>query len=94
MTTEWAFGATMTGYDDITPSIVHEAILRNELFLEHMPTIALQEGRRCVGCEALVRWRRGQEIIFPTDFVPIVEDTPISGTLTYWVSALVRMRAS
>jgi sensor c-di-GMP phosphodiesterase-like protein len=71
--------------DDITPDAVHEGIVRNELFLEYLPTIALQEYGRCVGCEALVRWRRGAEVLYPADFVPTIEDTPVSGLLTYWV---------
>lgn len=75
----------MVGREAITPDAVHAAILRDELFLEYLPTMALQEGGRCVGCEALVRWRRGEEIIYPADFVPLIEETPLSGTLTYWV---------
>ncbi|AIF46940.1 EAL domain-containing protein [Dyella japonica] len=75
----------MAAHDDITPSAVHEGMNRNELFLEYLPTIALQEHGRCVGCEALVRWRRGSHVLYPGDFVPVVEDTPVSGLLTYWV---------
>ena len=76
----------MVGPDaTITPGAVHDAILRNELFLEYLPTISLQRAGRCVGCEALVRWRRGDAIVYPADFVPLVEDTPVSGALTYWV---------
>src|SRR5579859_5649956 len=75
----------MVGREAITPGAVHTAILQDELFLEYLPTIALQEGGRCVGCEALVRWRRGDEIVYPADFVPLIEETPVSGTLTYWV---------
>lgn len=70
---------------ELTAQRVHQAILGNELYLEYMPTIALQDGERCVGCEALVRWRRGQEIVRPDLFVPVVENTPVSGLLTYWV---------
>ncbi|KRE89005.1 hypothetical protein ASG87_05495 [Frateuria sp. Soil773] len=69
----------------ITPGAVHKAILRKELFLEYQPTVALQEGGRCVGCEALARWRRGTDVVYPMDFVPVVEETPVSGLLTYWV---------
>ncbi|MBD8873640.1 EAL domain-containing protein [Rhodanobacter sp. DHB23] len=75
----------MAGPGDITPGAVHDAILRKELFLEYQPTIALQEGGRCVGCEALVRWRRGAHVVHPMDFVPVIEETPVSGLLTYWV---------
>lgn len=75
----------MPNHDSITPAEVHAAILHNELFLEYMPTIALQEQGCCVGCEALARWRRGSEVVSPNDFVPLVEDTPVSDALTYWV---------
>jgi len=70
--------------DDITPGTVHDAILRNEFFLEYQPTVALQENRRCVGCEALARWRRGREIVYPAGFIPVIEGTPVAGALTYW----------
>lgn len=75
----------MEGQERITPDAVHEAIVGNELFLEYQPTIALQEDDRCVGCEALARWRRGARVVYPADFIPVVEDTPVSGLLTYWV---------
>lgn len=78
-------GGAMAEQNIITPDEVHEAIFQNKLFLEYMPTIALQENGRCVGCEALVRWHRGSGVVYPMDFVPLVEDTPVSGALTYWV---------
>lgn len=68
----------------IDPNAVHDALFAGEMFLEYLPTVSLADGR-CVGCEALVRWRRGDEIIRPMDFIPIIENTPVSGLLTYWV---------
>ncbi len=68
----------------INADAVHDAIFAGELFLEYLPTVSLADGR-CVGCEALVRWRRGDEIIPPMDFIPLIENTPVSGLLTYWV---------
>ena len=68
----------------IDPNAVHDAIFAGELFLEYLPTVRLSDGC-CVGCEALVRWRRGDRVIPPMDFIPIIEDTPVSGLLTYWV---------
>jgi sensor c-di-GMP phosphodiesterase-like protein len=38
-----------------------------------------------VGGEALVRWQREGEVVYPMDFVPHVESTALSGMLTYWV---------
>lgn len=57
---------------------------RGEFFLEYLPTISLQDGR-CVGAEALIRWRRAQGVVEPMDFIPVAENTPVSGLLTFWV---------
>jgi EAL domain-containing protein (putative c-di-GMP-specific phosphodiesterase class I) len=56
----------------------------DEFFLEYMPTIDLDDGR-CVGAEALIRWQRPTGIVPPGEFIPIVENTPLSGVITYWV---------
>lgn len=56
----------------------------NEFFLEYLPTIALEDDR-CVGAEALVRWRRPDRIVPPLEFIVLLENTPLSGPLTYWV---------
>jgi sensor c-di-GMP phosphodiesterase-like protein len=55
-----------------------------EFFLEYQPAVDLADGR-CVGAEALVRWRRPTGVVPPLDFIPLVENTPLSGTITYWV---------
>lgn len=68
----------------ITVDAVHDAIFAADLFLEYLPTVRLADGQ-CVGCEALVRWRCGDEVIPPMDFIPLIENTPVSGLLTYWV---------
>jgi sensor c-di-GMP phosphodiesterase-like protein len=43
------------------------------------------DDRRCVGAEALIRWRRGSRIVQPLEFIPLIENTPVSGLVTYWV---------
>lgn len=55
-----------------------------EFFLEYMPTVSLVHGR-CLGAEALIRWRREGEVLSPADFIPAAENTPLSGLITYWV---------
>jgi sensor c-di-GMP phosphodiesterase-like protein len=55
-----------------------------EFFLEYLPIISLSDGR-CIGAEALVRWRRPSGVVPPNDFIPQIENTPLSGLLTYWV---------
>jgi sensor c-di-GMP phosphodiesterase-like protein len=69
----------------ITASDVQAALVAGELFLEYLPTVSLTDGR-CVGAEALIRWQRGSEVVPPMEFIPLIEDTPVSGLLTYWVA--------
>jgi EAL domain-containing protein (putative c-di-GMP-specific phosphodiesterase class I) len=33
----------------------------------------------------LIRWRRPSGIVPPQEFIPIAENTPLSGLITYWV---------
>jgi sensor c-di-GMP phosphodiesterase-like protein len=63
---------------------IRAGLNRGELFVEYLPTMDLANGE-CVGAEALVRWRRGEVILTASEFMPMVENTPLSGTLTYWV---------
>jgi sensor c-di-GMP phosphodiesterase-like protein len=55
-----------------------------EFSLEYLPIIALDE-QRCVGAEALLRWERPTGVVSPDVFIPLIENTPMSGLLTYWV---------
>jgi len=57
---------------------------RGELFLVYLPIVTLND-QRCVGAEALVRWRRGNAVLQPSDFLHLVHNTALSGRLTYWV---------
>src|SRR5881394_3003390 len=63
---------------------VRTGLEAGEFYLEYLPIVALATGR-CVGCEALARWRRPAGVVMPDDFIPLVEGTPLSGLLTYWV---------
>ena len=63
---------------------IKAALDNSELYLEYMPTMSLFD-HRCVGAEALIRWLRSDEIISPLDFIPHVENTSLSGPITYWV---------
>lgn len=68
----------------ISSEDVRAALGRGELFLEYLPLMAVPEGR-CVGAEALVRWCRDGAVVMPSQFIPVIEETPVSGLLTYWV---------
>jgi EAL domain-containing protein (putative c-di-GMP-specific phosphodiesterase class I) len=63
---------------------IEEGLKSGEFFLEYLPTVELDKGR-CVGAKALSRWRRPWGVAQPADFLPLIESTPLSGVLTYWV---------
>lgn len=69
----------MTIVDD-----VRSGLERGELFVAYLPTVTLADGC-CVGGEALLRWRRGREVLEAAAFISSIEDTPLSGKVTYWV---------
>jgi sensor c-di-GMP phosphodiesterase-like protein len=56
----------------------------DELFVEYQPIVLLSDAS-CIGAEALVRWRRGDMILQPSEFLRAINNTPLSGRLTYWV---------
>lgn len=64
--------------------MIRAGLDNGEFFLEYLPIVSI-EPERCVGAEALLRWQRPEGVVFPDDFVPLTENTPMSGLLTYWV---------
>jgi sensor c-di-GMP phosphodiesterase-like protein len=69
----------MTTRDDLCA-----AMDRGELYVVYLPIVTLSD-QRCIGAEALVRWRRGNTVLQPIDFLHLAHNTPVSGRLTYWV---------
>jgi len=69
----------MSNYDAI-----EKGLKNGEFFLEFLPIVELESGR-CIGGEALSRWRRPSGVVQPADFLPFMENTPLSGFLTYGV---------
>jgi len=72
------------GKDVITLDAIQAGLTQGEFFLEYLPTVSLADNR-CVGAEALARWRRPSGVVTPDVFIPLIEQTPLSGLLTYWV---------
>jgi sensor c-di-GMP phosphodiesterase-like protein len=64
--------------------MIHAGLGKDEFFLEYLPIWSL-EHERCVGSEALIRWQRPTGVVLPDDFIPLTDNTPLSGLLTYWV---------
>lgn len=77
----------------ISPDDIREGLAAGQFFLEYLPTVSLVDGR-CCGAEALVRWRRGTEVVQPMDFIPSAENTAVSGLITYWVMDTVALEMS
>ncbi len=67
-----------------TVNQIKTALANSEFHLEYMPTIDLNNGQ-CIGAEALIRWQLGDERVTPDEFIPVIENTSLSGLLTYWV---------
>lgn len=64
-----------------------------EFFLEYLPMVSLDNGQ-CVGAEALIRWRRPNGVVFPDQFIQVIENTPYSGPITYWIIDTIALELS
>jgi sensor c-di-GMP phosphodiesterase-like protein len=64
--------------------MIRAGLDKDEFFLEYLPILSV-DPERCIGAEALLRWQRPGRVVFPDDFIPRAENTPLSGLLTYWV---------
>jgi EAL domain-containing protein (putative c-di-GMP-specific phosphodiesterase class I) len=67
-----------------SPGEIRAAFEKGEFFLEYLPTMLLSTNQ-CAGAEALIRWRKATGTVFPMEFIPAIENTPLSGAITYWV---------
>ncbi|MFQ6370110.1 putative bifunctional diguanylate cyclase/phosphodiesterase [Shewanella sp. YIC-542] len=63
---------------------LYEAIQNHEFLLHFQPQMNLQNGK-LTGCEALIRWQRGDKLISPMAFIPIAEETGIILAIGKWV---------
>ncbi|HEX4554751.1 MAG TPA: EAL domain-containing protein [Xanthobacteraceae bacterium] len=58
---------------------------RNEFELFYQPQVSLTDGR-LTGAEALIRWRHPERgLVSPADFMPVVNTSPISVRVAFWV---------
>jgi len=72
------------GHERPTLEELEDALINEQFFIEYQPIMRI-DGKECVGAEALIRWRRGQELVSPSEFIPVAENTLLAGLITYWV---------
>jgi PAS domain S-box-containing protein len=63
---------------------LRRGIRAGQMRLHYQPKIELRTGR-CASVEALVRWQRGDTLVFPDEFIPLAEQTGAITDLTDWV---------
>lgn len=64
---------------------LRRAFADDELFLEFQPQVELTSGR-CIGAEALLRWRRADGTMVPPDrFIALAEHSGLITSLGHWV---------
>ena len=61
------------------------ALESNQFVLHYQPKLDLTTGRVC-GVEALLRWNRpGQALVYPAEFVPVLEETGMVVRVGEWI---------
>lgn len=64
---------------------IRDGLNKGQFFVEYLPIVCLSD-QSCLGAEALIRWRQADgTVALPDAFIPLADNTPLSGLLTYWL---------
>ena len=64
-------------------SALRKALDRGEIMFHYQPKVDVR-GARMVGVEALMRWKHGDKMVMPNDFIPLAEETGLIVELSKW----------
>lgn len=63
---------------------LRRAVDNLDFFLHYQPKVDIRTGQM-TGVEALIRWKLGDRMMSPAQFIPMAEDTGLIGVIGHWV---------
>ena len=87
ISTEEAFAQMQRDWQ--TNQELEQALMDHEITLDYQPKYRLEDGE-LVGAEAIVRWRKGGQIMPPQDFMPVLDESRLWDLTVYSLRRAIR----